>query len=298
MKIIENDVIFLSFDEPNANENYADLCKKVPWAKRVHGVKGSDAAHKEAARQSDTEWFVTVDADNIVDTKFFSLDVNTTSNNYFAYCWSGRNQLNGLEYGNGGLKLWNRDYVANMKSHEESECERDQVDFCWQTGYKSLPESFSSTIITGSPFQAWRAGFREGVKMTLDQGVKVSNDNILSSVWWENVHRLKIWSSVGAHVTHGIYAVLGARMGIYKTNCTDWEYIKVRDFDELANIFNNEVAVLTTPQQLETAIEFYKTETNKLLKVNWPVLPPDQSQYVYDLYTETVKFSRNYFSRT
>ena len=36
-------------DEPNAEKNYADLLKKVPWAKRVHGVKGSDAAHKAAA---------------------------------------------------------------------------------------------------------------------------------------------------------------------------------------------------------------------------------------------------------
>ena len=297
MKIIENDVIFLSFDEPNANENFADLCKKVPWAKRVHGVKGSDAAHKEAACQSETEWFVTVDADNIVDTKFFSLDMNLSSSTYFAYCWSGRNRLNGLEYGNGGLKLWNRDYVLNMKSHETSDCKRDQVDFCWQSGYKSLPESFSDTIVTSSPFQAWRAGFREGVKMTLDEGVKVNSDKILSSIWWENAHRLKVWATVGAHVSNGIYAVLGARMGIYKTNCTQWDYVSVRDFDELAKIYEEEVAPLTLTD-LEKSLEFYKNKTNALLGVNWPIFNSDQSQYVYDLYTETVKFSRNYFLRS
>ena len=49
MKVIEFDVVFLSYDEPNADLHYADLCNKVPWAKRVHGVKGSDAAHKAAA---------------------------------------------------------------------------------------------------------------------------------------------------------------------------------------------------------------------------------------------------------
>ena len=38
IKIIEQDIIFLSYDEPNAEKNYADLCAKVPWAKRVHGV--------------------------------------------------------------------------------------------------------------------------------------------------------------------------------------------------------------------------------------------------------------------
>ena len=26
---------------PNAEENYADLLTKVPWAKRVHGIEGS-----------------------------------------------------------------------------------------------------------------------------------------------------------------------------------------------------------------------------------------------------------------
>ena len=45
-KPIDYDIIYLSYDEPNAEKNYADLCKIVPWAKRVHGVDGSDAAHK------------------------------------------------------------------------------------------------------------------------------------------------------------------------------------------------------------------------------------------------------------
>ena len=46
IKVVDQDIIFLSYDEPNAEKNYADLCSKVPWAKRVHGVHGSDAAHK------------------------------------------------------------------------------------------------------------------------------------------------------------------------------------------------------------------------------------------------------------
>ena len=76
MKVAEFDVVFLSYDEPNADLNYADLCNKVPWAKRVHGVKGSDAAHKAAAELSDTDWLITVDADNIVDSKFFNLEIS------------------------------------------------------------------------------------------------------------------------------------------------------------------------------------------------------------------------------
>ena len=72
----EFDVIFLSFDEDNCEENWADLEHKVPWAKRVHGVKGSDAAHKAAANLSETDMFISVDADNIVDPSFFDIELD------------------------------------------------------------------------------------------------------------------------------------------------------------------------------------------------------------------------------
>ena len=76
IKVVDQDIIFLSYDEPNAEKNYADLCSKVPWAKRVHGVEGSDAAHKACADLSETEYFVTVDADNIVDQEFLNQEID------------------------------------------------------------------------------------------------------------------------------------------------------------------------------------------------------------------------------
>ena len=51
-KIDDIDFVFLSYDEPNAEKNFADLKRKVPWAKRVHGVYGFDAAHKACAELS------------------------------------------------------------------------------------------------------------------------------------------------------------------------------------------------------------------------------------------------------
>ena len=63
LNLSEIDCIFLSYDEPNADKNWADLLNKAPWAKRVHGVKGSDAAHKACANLSETEHFITVDAE-------------------------------------------------------------------------------------------------------------------------------------------------------------------------------------------------------------------------------------------
>lgn len=183
MKTIELDIVFLSYDEPNADKHYANLCNKLPWAKRVHGVKGSDAAHKAAAAKSDTEWVITVDADNIVNPKFFNLDIDTSNPKIQVYSWLGKNNLNGLLYGNGGLKIWKRDFILNMKTHEASDSDRAQVDFCWEDGYRQFKECYSETDITGSPFQAWRAGFREGVKMTLLDGVKVPPQEIGERIW-------------------------------------------------------------------------------------------------------------------
>ena len=73
IKIAEQDIIFLSYDEPNCEKNYVDLVQKVPWAKRVHGVEGSDAAHKACAELSETKHFVTVDGDTIIDPKFLNV---------------------------------------------------------------------------------------------------------------------------------------------------------------------------------------------------------------------------------
>ena len=290
MKIIELDIVFLSYDEPNADEHYADLCNKVPWAKRVHGVKGSDEAHKEAARQSETEWVITVDADNIVDPKFFNLEIDTENPNLTVYSWLAKNRINGLLYGNGGLKIWRKDFILDMKTHEASDSDRAQVDFCWEDGYRQFKECYSETVVTGSPFQAWRAGFREGVKMTLLDGVKVAPDEIEQRIWWHNLHRLKMWSTVGAHEENGLYAIHGARLGTWMTNCTDWNYVDVRDFELLKDIYEKNVVHSNIEQDIQDL--GYKLRTE--LGFNYPYLDATQSKYTLDLYEETIKLTNTY----
>jgi hypothetical protein len=240
IKIIEQDLIFLSYDEPNAEKNYADLVSKAPWAKRVHGVKGSDAAHKACAALSETEYFVTVDADNIVDPDFFNLEIDLEKlglDDTYVFSWCGKVYVNNLMYGNGGLKLWTRQFVKNMKTHENSESTdiKNLVEFCFDDKYYQFDSNYSTSYTNGSPFQAWRAGFREGVKMSLSQGEKVNN---LKDIWWKNKERLRIWCSVGADTVNGIWSILGAREGCYLTNCTDWDYSNVRDFDYLTDYWN------------------------------------------------------------
>lgn len=235
----EFDVIFISYDEDNCEENWADLSNKVPWAKRVHGVKGSDAAHKAAANLSDTDMFVSVDADNIVDPTFFDLelDLNHYKLKNKAISWAAQNYVNGLEYGNGGLKLWPKEYVLRMKTHENAEDSKNQVDFCWEDSYVQMTNQYSVTHPNGSPRQAFRAGFREGVKMSLVEGIKTDPDNFKKNIWWGNYKRLITWCSVGADIENGLWAMYGARLGCYMTNLTDWDYIQVRDFEYLNKLF-------------------------------------------------------------
>jgi hypothetical protein len=293
MKVTEFDIVFLSYDEPNAELHYADLCNKVPWAKRVHGVKGSDAAHKAAAELSETDWVITVDADNIVDSSFFNLDLDMSSTDIKVYGWCGQNIINGLRYGNGGLKIWQKDFILNMRTHEAAETDRAQVDFCWENGYKNFPRTYSSTIINGSPFQAWRAGFREGVKMTLLNGEKVPPQEIKQHIWWHNIHRLRMWSTVGMHEENGVYAILGARTGTWMTNCTDWNYVDVRDFEILKNIYEQNVDHLT----VEDDIKDFGIKIKHQLGLDWPNLDAQQSKYTLDLYKETIELNRTYYSQ-
>ena len=273
IKLSEIDCVFISYDEPNAEKNWIDLEEKCFWAQRVHGVKGSDECHKAAANLANSEWFITVDADNIVDPKFFEQNIEVPSFTQ-AVSWPGLNIVNGLRYGNGSLKMWRKDFVLNMKTHEAADQDSGQVDFCWEEGYLSLVDSYSKTYVNGSPFQAWRAGFREGVKMSLVDGV-LPTERKVTNLFWHNIHRLKIWMSVGAHVEQGMWAMLGARHGCYKTNCTDWNWVDVRDFEKLKTIWEE---VATT--DVLDAVAHYGTLLDKEFGLNVPILDPATSGFV------------------
>lgn len=266
IKVVDQDIIYLSYDEPNAEKNYADLCSKVPWAKRVHDVKGSDEAHKACADASETEHFVTVDADNRIDQEFLNVvidldELNLSYKNVFSWC--GKVYVNGLMYGNGGLKMWTRDFVKNMKTHENSDPNdtESKVEFCFDNRYYQFNENYSVSYTNETPFQAWRAGFREGVKMSLDRGMKL---NDIKNVWWQNYQRLLIWCTVGNDVENGIWSILGAREGCFLTNLSGWDYSQVRDFDYLNNYWNEQYRGSDENKAFEISKEYGKALKNDL----------------------------------
>ena len=70
--IADLDCVYLSYDEPAKEEFWVKIRNMVPWATRVDGVRGSDAAHKAAAASSSTERFILIDGDNLPDPEFFN----------------------------------------------------------------------------------------------------------------------------------------------------------------------------------------------------------------------------------
>jgi len=239
------DIFYISYDEPNKEEHWADLKNKFPFAKRVDGVKGFDNAHKECARQSTTDRFITIDGDNIVDPAFFTLEVSIPEDTDMAksvISWSAKNSVNGLVYGNGGIKCWPRELVLNMKTHEEAETESMKIDFCWDLEYIQMNNTYSVIFNSGSPFQAFRAGYREGVKMSLDRGYRVHLSEFKTKIWPKNYERLITWCNVGADVENGLWAIYGARLGCYDVNFnSEFKTEFISDFEWFSDYFTNTV---------------------------------------------------------
>jgi hypothetical protein len=129
--------------------------------------------------------------------------------------------------------------------------------------------------------------------MTLLDGEKVPPQEIQQRVWWHNIHRLRMWSTVGTHTENGKYAILGARMGTWMTNCTDWDYVDVRDFEKLRDIYEKEVNHTSVE---EDAINL-GINIRHQLGLDWPWLNQQQSRYTLDLYNETINLGLTYFKQ-
>jgi hypothetical protein len=235
------DAVFLSFDEPNADAHYDRVLEVLPDAKRVHGVKGFDAAHRQAGEISESDHVITIDADNLLtDEEFFSGRFDVSPRDRQAvFSFSARNVLNALEYGNGGVKIWPRETLLTLRSHENARRAEASIDFCWTTPYFQVNRVLSEVHMTATPFQAFRGGFREGVKFNLADGTLAYNafpdlpkgEALLRHAGDANYERLRIWCSVGMDQPNGDWAILGARLGCVMTALEDFEHAKVADYD-------------------------------------------------------------------
>lgn len=218
------DVIFISYKEPNAEENWKSLVDRFPLSKRIHGVQGIHQAHISAAKLASTKMFWVVDGDAVILDKF---NFEFRTKNYdTVHVWRSRNPINDLEYGNGGVKLLPTDMTINM--------DLSKPDMTTSISEKFMPMKQVSNLtnFNSDPFNTWKSAFRECCKLASKIIDRQKSD--------ETEHRLNVWCTRGMNKTYGKYAIEGAIMGkgygeLNKGIITELK--KINDFEWLLSIF-------------------------------------------------------------
>jgi hypothetical protein len=193
------EIFFISYQEPNADENWAKLKSKFPIAQRIHGVKGIHQAHIAAAKQSFTKMFYVVDGDSVIADDFnFNYEVNKLEKEH-VHVWHSQNPVNGLVYGYGGVKLLPKLETISM------DVTRPDMTTSISSHFKEMPTISNVTVFNTDPFNTWKSAFRECVKLS-SRIIDRQQDS-------ETSERLKIWCSVGNDKPFGEFAISGALAG-------------------------------------------------------------------------------------
>ena len=218
------DIVFISYQEPSADENYAALKARFPMAKRVHGVKGIHQAHIKAAKKCFTKMFWIVDADALIlDTFNFDHEVPDHQLDH-VHVWRAKNPINGLEYGYGGVKLFPRKLTIEMDTSKADMTTSISEHFI------AMDEVANTTAFNTSPFETWKGAFRECAKLSSKTITRQNNE--------ETESRLDTWCTVGEDNPYGSYAIAGANAG-RKFGISNRSNISlINDFDWLKEQFN------------------------------------------------------------
>lgn len=174
------DVIFISYKESNAEENWQRVLEKAPYAKRVDGVEGIFNAHKAAALLSTTDMFYVVDGDAwLVDD--FNFDFcPLIYDRECTHIWHSKNPINNLSYGYGGVKLFSKQVIDNANSWTT-------LDMATTVGskLKIIDKISNITSFNTDEFSTWKGAFRECVKLSYNIQQR-PNDT-------DSINRLESW---------------------------------------------------------------------------------------------------------
>lgn len=223
------DIVFISYNEPDADENFDSLKSRFPLAKRVHGVKGIHQAHIAAAKRSFTKMFWAVDGDAVI-LNSFSFDYEVSEYDLdVVHVWRSVNPINSLSYGYGGVKLLPRQLTIDM--------DVTSVDMTMSISnkFKAMDATSNITAFNADAFTTWRSAFRECCKLAV-----INND--------ESIARLYFWCQLNTDTPYGAYAYMGALAGkMYgEKNASDTEALaKINDFIWLEALWQAEKSHLS-----------------------------------------------------
>ena len=255
MRTCDVPVVFLSYDEPWADAFWNDLRAQAPQAKRVHGVAGLDACHKAAADVAESDWFLTVDADARISPDFFDGIIPAhLLNTGFRLDWPSRNLLTGIVSGNGCVKLWPRDLVRRMATHEAApegtvsvDHEIDAVQH-GRTRKVIMPDAGGVTNPALTPYHAFRAGFREAAFLAHTARAHAAR---LGQGDWQGTGAgrvLLMWATLGRHLPNGCWSIYGARLALLMPHLAPgWDLRLINDYDWFRNLWDGHVVPRFSP---------------------------------------------------
>lgn len=221
------DIVFISYQELNADSNYQQLVDRFPTAKRIHGIKGIHQAHIAAAKKCFTKMFWIIDGDaQVVDDFDFSYIVPEHQLDH-VHVWRSQNPVNKLVYGYGGVKLFPRKLTINM------DITKPDMTTSITNKFKAMPDISNITSFNSDPFSTWRSAFRECCKLSSKIIDRQKDD--------ETNKRLHTWCTVGEGELFGNYAIAGAKAGASygaRNNKNKEALYKINDFDWLKEQFN------------------------------------------------------------
>jgi len=215
------DVIFISYDEPEAEGNWKKLQDKCPRAKRVHGIEGMENALAAAAALSSTPWYFCV----FGKTELYPGFDFTFQPDYFQqpkhYIFYSENRVNKLVYGEMAVIMYNCNLILDNRDQEFG------LDYTLSFPHEVIPLISTYGNFNTSPYHTWRTAFREVSKL-YDQQEK------LPSV--ETEYRIKIWETV-AKGDYAEWALTGAKDGrefykkykddfAYRKNSFNWQWLR------------------------------------------------------------------------
>lgn len=221
------DMVFISYQEPNADKNYKKVLERFPHCKRVHGVKGIHQAHIEAAKLCDTEMFWIIDGDATI-LKEFNFDYQCAQwDKDTVHVWRSINPINDLIYGYGGVKLFPTQKTIDM------DLSKPDMTTSISDKFRAVGELSVITGFNTGEFETWKSAFRECCKLS-SKVIDRQKDT-------ETQERLTIWTSVGSERKYGEYAILGAKAGkaYGEKHSGNIEALrKINDFDWLKEKFD------------------------------------------------------------
>jgi len=222
------DIVFISYQEPNADENYERILKRFPNCKRVHGVKGIHQAHIEAAKLCDTDMFWIIDGDAIIVDDFkFDYQVARWDKEC-VHVWRSQNPINDMVYGYGGVKLFPTELTVNMDTS------KPDMTTSISSKFKAVHDISNITAFNTDEFNSFKSGFRECCKLSSKVIDRQKDD--------ETNERLRKWCTIGIDRPFGKYAIAGAKAGAAygARHQGDLQALKmINDFDWLKEQFDN-----------------------------------------------------------